>query len=85
VKTGDSLLMRFMKISHMFREFPLRDCHSSTPILKNGKRMVTDEQVIQTIMNWSNGLAADLYDEGVVKLVQRLDKCLNCNGDYVQK
>jgi hypothetical protein len=36
-------------------------------------------------MNWLNGLAADFYDEGIIKLVQRLDKCLNHNGEYVQK
>jgi hypothetical protein len=34
---------------------------------------------------WLNKLAADFYVEGIFKLVQRLDKCLNRNGDYVQK
>jgi hypothetical protein len=42
-------------------------------------------QVIETIIDWWNCLAADFYDEGIVKLVQRLDKCLNRNGDYVEK
>jgi hypothetical protein len=32
-----------------------------------------------------NGLVADFYDEGIVKLVQILDKCLNHNGDYREK
>jgi hypothetical protein len=27
----------------------------------------------------------DFHDERITKLVQHLDKCLNCNGDYVEK
>jgi hypothetical protein len=33
---------------------------------------------------WLNGMAGDFYDEGIVQLVQRLDKSLNRNGDYVE-
>jgi hypothetical protein len=36
-------------------------------------------------MDWLNGLAADFYEEGISKLVQRLDKCLNRNRDYTEK
>jgi hypothetical protein len=32
-------------------------------------------------MDWLNEVAADFYDEGIVKLVRRLDKCLNRKGD----
>jgi hypothetical protein len=46
--------------------------------------MATNE-VKETVTDWLNGLAADSYDEGIVKLVQRLDKCLDRNWDYVQK
>jgi hypothetical protein len=42
-------------------------------------------QVKETVMDWLNGLVADFYDKGFIKLVQRLDKCLNLNGDYVEK
>jgi hypothetical protein len=31
------------------------------------------------------GLAADLYNAGIQKLVTRYDKCLNLHGDYVEK
>jgi hypothetical protein len=48
------------------------------------KQMVTDE-VKETFTDWLNGPAADFYNEGTVKLVQRLDKCLNHNGHYVEK
>ena len=29
--------------------------------------------------------AATFYDDGINKLVDRYDKCLNLNGDYVEK
>ena len=30
-------------------------------------------------------MAAEVYDEGIQKLVTRCDKCLEVCGDYVQK
>jgi hypothetical protein len=47
--------------------------------------MATDEEVKETITDWLNGLAAIFYEKGIVKLVQCLDKCLNRNGDYIEK
>jgi hypothetical protein len=48
------------------------------------KQMATDE-VKETVTGWLNGLAADFHDEGIMKLVQHLDKYLNRNGDYIEK
>jgi hypothetical protein len=31
------------------------------------------------------GLVAEVYDEGIQKLVTRYDKCLEVDGDYVEK
>jgi hypothetical protein len=42
-----------------------------------GKRMETDAEVKETVTAWLNGLAAEFYDEGIVKLLSQLDKCLN--------
>jgi hypothetical protein len=50
-----------------------------------GKRVETDAEVKETVTAWLNGLAAEFYDEGIVKLFSRLDKCLNLYGDYVEK
>jgi CRISPR/Cas system-associated protein Csm6 len=45
-------------------------------------RMLTEEhQVKEIVTDWLNGLAADSYNEGIVKLVQRLNKRLTRNGD----
>jgi hypothetical protein len=46
--------------------------------------MATDE-VKERVTEGLNELAADVRNEGIVKLVQRLDKCLNRNGNYVEK
>jgi hypothetical protein len=63
--------MDFMKFSHMF----LRDCHTSTPIpcqmgAKNAHRWTQAGETKETVTEWLNWLAADFYDEGLVKLVR---------------
>jgi len=30
-------------------------------------------------------MVAEVYDEGIQKLVKRCDRCLNVGGDYVEK
>jgi hypothetical protein len=50
-----------------------------------GKQMATNGEIKETVMDWLNRLAANLYDEEIVKLVQRLEKCLNCNGYCIKK
>ena len=39
----------------------------------------------EEVMTWFKGQAADFYDSGIQKLVPRLNKCLDSDGDYVQK
>jgi len=36
-------------------------------------------------MTWFKGLAEDFYDSGIMKVVPRLNKCLENAGDYVEK
>jgi hypothetical protein len=50
-----------------------------------GRRFKSDEEVKDEVMEWLNGLAEEVYDEGIQKLVTRYDKCLNVGGDYVEK
>ena len=37
------------------------------------------------VMQWLTSQAADFYEEGIQKLVQRYDKCFNIEGNYVEK
>jgi hypothetical protein len=46
-----------------------------------GRRFKSDEEVKDAVKVWLNGLAAEVYYEGIQKLVTRYDKCLNVGGD----
>jgi histone-lysine N-methyltransferase SETMAR len=48
-----------------------------------GRRFKSDEEVRDAVKEWLNGLAAEVYDEGIQKLIARYEKCLNVGGDYV--
>jgi hypothetical protein len=50
-----------------------------------GRRFKSDEEMKDAVKEWLNGLAAEVYDEGIQKLVTRYGKCLNVGGDYVEK
>jgi len=39
----------------------------------------------QAVMDWLNSQAAVWYEEGISKLVSWYEKCLNVQGDYVEK
>jgi histone-lysine N-methyltransferase SETMAR len=51
----------------------------------NGRRFKSDEEVNDAVKEWLNVLAAEVYDEGIQKIVTRYDKCLDVDGDYVEK
>ena len=58
------------------------------PTLKEflgGRHFISDEEVRDAVKEWVNGLAAEVYDEGIQKLFARCDRCLNVRGDYVEK
>ncbi|KAJ4439415.1 hypothetical protein ANN_07539 [Periplaneta americana] len=48
-------------------------------------RFGSDEELKKTVNTWLNELAAEEYNTGILKLVNRYDKCLNVGGDYVEK
>ena len=50
-----------------------------------GRRFTDDEDLQHAVVDWLNSQAAVWYEEGINKLVSRYDKCLNVQGDYVEK
>lgn len=51
-----------------------------------GKRLETDEEVKTEVTQYLNKeLAASFYEAGIQKLPVRLEKCIQVNGDYVEK
>jgi hypothetical protein len=58
------------------------------PTLKeflDSRHFESDEEAKDSIKEWLNVLAADVYEEGIQKLVTRYDRCLNVGGDCVEK
>lgn len=50
-----------------------------------GQRHSDDDEVKTFVKQWLSNQAASFFDDGIQKLVPRYDKCLNCNGNYVEK
>ena len=48
-------------------------------------RQLHDNEVKEAVNTYFASQAASFYDEGLQKLVQRYDKCLNNGGNYVKK
>jgi hypothetical protein len=49
------------------------------------QRFDNDEELQESVTAWLRSQAAEFFDAGISKLVHRYDKCLNLNGDYVEK
>jgi hypothetical protein len=45
----------------------------------------TNEGLMDRVKYWLHNLAALFFHEGLQKLVSRYDKCLNVDGNYVEK
>jgi len=56
---------------------PGPNCREDAQMCPNGMH--------HAVMDWLNSQAVVWYEEGINKLVSRYDKCLNVQGDYVQK
>jgi len=50
-----------------------------------GRQFHDDDEVKETVTTCLTSQAASFYDEGIQKLVQRYDKCLNNGGNYFEK
>jgi len=45
----------------------------------------TNEELMDGVNNWLHNLAALFFDDGQQELVSRYNKCLNVEGNYVEK
>ncbi|KAG5310262.1 SETMR methyltransferase, partial [Pseudoatta argentina] len=49
------------------------------------KRFQNDEEAQTAVTNWTKELAGSFYAEGISKLVSRYTKCIEIDGNYVEK
>jgi len=63
------------------------DYHLFGPMKRHlsGKRFTSDDEVVKEVRNWLAALDGDFFNQGIFALVHRWDKCLNREGDYVEK
>ena len=62
------------------------DYHVFTKMVRLAtQRFHTNEELMDRVNNWLHNLAVRFFDEGLQKLVSRYDKCLNVDGNYVEK
>ena len=50
-----------------------------------GSKRFDDDDLKDAVQKWLTSQAAAFYEEGIQKLVPRYDKCLNNDGEYVEK
>lgn len=50
-----------------------------------GERHEDDDEVKLAVLNWGNDVERKFLKDGIHKLVSRYEKCIEHNGDYVEK
>jgi len=50
-----------------------------------GKQLDDDNDLKDAVQKWVTSQAAAFYEEDILKLVPRYDKCLNNDDEYVEK
>ena len=79
----DAMKQKVNRIIRENRHFAIREVYEQCPEvsrIRNCHRTFAIPQNLCTL-----GQAAFWYEEGISKLVSRYDKCLNVQGDYVDK
>jgi transposase len=50
-----------------------------------GHHYETDEAVQEAVRSWLRGAGTDFYSRGIFKILQRWQKCIDRDGDFVEK
>jgi hypothetical protein len=81
-----SLAGKFLSTQQIVQTWPqvIFTCSQKLNDFLGGRRFKSDKEVKDVVKEWLNELA-EVYDEGIQKLVTRYDKCLNVGRGYVEK
>ena len=63
------------------------DCHLFGPLKEalRGRRFTSDQELKEAVHAWLAAQPKTFYSEGIKKFVQRWKKCIEKQGDYVEK
>ncbi len=50
-----------------------------------GKRFATHSELVSEVNHMLQNLGTQFYHEGIEKLVARMNECLDCDGNYIEK
>jgi histone-lysine N-methyltransferase SETMAR len=50
-----------------------------------GMHFRTGEELKEEVFSYLRGVAREFYDSSIKKIVHRMQKCIDLNGDYVEK
>jgi hypothetical protein len=50
-----------------------------------GRRLSSDEEVTGAVQNWLKTELKNFFPDGIKKLVNRWNRCVEVEGDYVEK
>jgi hypothetical protein len=50
-----------------------------------GRRFSSDEEVIGAVQNWLETIPKNFFYDGIKKLVKRWNRCVEVEGDYIEK
>jgi hypothetical protein len=63
------------------------DYHVSGPLKDalRGRSFGNDDEVKEAVHSWPTAQPKTFFSDGITKLVQRCEKCIEKKGDYVEK
>jgi hypothetical protein len=70
------------------RIFTIVNDYNLFPELKKqlgGTHLRTGEELKEEVLSYILGAAGEFHDSGIKKMVHRMQKCIDLNGDYVEK
>jgi hypothetical protein len=50
-----------------------------------GRRFWNDDEVKEAVLFWLTAQPKTFFSDGIKKLVQRCEKCIEKKGDYIEK
>jgi hypothetical protein len=81
--------LRFQILQHppYSPDFSSSDYHESGPLKDalRGRRFGNDDEVKEAVHSWLTAQPKTFFSDGIKKLVQWCEKCIEKKGDYVEK
>ena len=82
---NDRIVLEALGVAHSLHGGHLFDGFIELVSLVRGRRFGSDAEAIDEVEHWFLTQTSDFYFSGINALQKRLTKCIELNGDYVEK